>query len=395
MSFLQDYKIVSSDNQSPAIYHQWAAMNLLAGVTGRKVWVDQSKFQIYTNMYIFLVGAAGITKSFAKDMAQAMLSSFAKEIPMSSDSMTKQSLSQFMGEKDSPCKLAYMVPGDVEPRFYRHLNLFCDELINFLNAGEPTQMIPFLTEAYRAHEVGTKTKNQGHDIVTNPYINILGCLTTETMMSLKKANLIDTGFTRRCVFAYSRNPGPPVAILETSKAQKDAWVRCVDALGRIQKMAGPFKWEEIHGVYTAWYDENYYRTVNESSMVMQNWFRTKPEYLLKVAMLIALSEREELRLSKADFEAAREYLDPVDESLRLLFSSSGPNPMSQLSADVERKIKENPLITYKTLLVSFYSQLQAKQLDEILTDLEQMEKVICNRIGIAHKTYQHRESHEI
>ena len=391
MSFLEDYRIVSSDNQSPAIYHQWAAMNLLAGVTGRKVWVDQSKFQIYTNMYIFLVGAAGITKSFAKDMAQAMLSSFAKDIPMSSDSMTKQSLSQFMGAKDSPCKLAYMVPEDVEPRFYRHLNIFCDELINFLNAGEPAQMIPFLTEAYRAHEVGTKTKNQGHDIVTNPYINILGCLTTETMMSLKKANLIDTGFTRRCVFAYSREPGPPVAILETSKAQMDAWVRCVDALGRIHKLAGPFHWEEIHSDYTKWYDDNYYKTVKEASMVMQNWFRTKPEYLLKVAMLIALSEREELKLTKEDFFAAKAYLDPVDDSLRLLFSSSGPNPMSQLSADVERKIKESGEISHKSLLIAFYSQLTAKQLDEILVDLESMEKVTCNRIGVTYKTYKHNE----
>jgi hypothetical protein len=65
--------------------------------------------------------------------------------------------------------------------------------------------------------------------------------------------------------------------------------------------------------------------------------------------------------------------------------------MSQLSADVERKIKESGEISHKSLLITFYSQLTAKQLDEILVDLESMEKVTCNRIGVTYKTYKHNE----
>ena len=144
MSFLRNYSIMTSGNESPVVYHNWAALSTLSSLISRRVWVDMGIFTVYPNMYVLFVGMPGIKKSTAMDISLRMLQSL-HDIPISPPSVTKEALTQMMAEEDSPCQKAFKVGEDLH--HYTHLSLYCNEFATLLDAGgNAPGMIGFLTD---------------------------------------------------------------------------------------------------------------------------------------------------------------------------------------------------------------------------------------------------------
>src|SRR5229473_1242395 len=62
-----------TDNlESPLIYRRWAAITAIAAVLEQKVWADTGS-TLYPNLYIFLIGNAGIGKTRAISAAAKIL----------------------------------------------------------------------------------------------------------------------------------------------------------------------------------------------------------------------------------------------------------------------------------------------------------------------------------
>lgn len=353
MNFLDDYAIVTSGNECPQIFHQWAGLSVLASILGRKVWIEQGDlFNIYPNLYVMLVGDAGIKKGTAKDIAFGMLEEFREHVPMSADSFTKQELAAFMGAEDSPCKRHFTLAD--KPHVYTQLSLFCDEFINFLTAANEIQMINFLTESYRADNVGVRTKGSGEDFIVHPFINILACVTTDTTQELTKAKIVSSGFSRRCIYAYAAEPGNPVPKVVVTQEQKDAWTRCLQRLDQVRAVKGEVQWAEAEPAYNEWYYANHDATGRHELSVVKNWLRSKPEYVLKVAMLLSLSHQDELVVTEQNFLDALEIVNHIDRAVELLFSTTGNNPLAEITAEIEQWIKATGKVSKKRIMGRFY-----------------------------------------
>ena len=53
---LKYYSLACPITEAPEIYHLFTGMSLIAGVLGRKVFLDWTSYKIYPNLYIILVG---------------------------------------------------------------------------------------------------------------------------------------------------------------------------------------------------------------------------------------------------------------------------------------------------------------------------------------------------
>lgn len=379
MSFLQDYMIFSSGNESPEVYHKWCALSTLSHLASRRIWVDQGIFTVYPNMYVMLVGNAGIKKSTAMSLSRSLVREI-KTVPIAPPSITKEALTQFMAEKDSPCQKHFKHLKDGKPALipYTHLSIFANELITLLNSGGNAMgMVEFLTDIWDQPVFEVKTKGAGTDHIIGPYITVLGCLTTESISNLMNTKIISSGFSRRCMFVYSNDIGTPVPRPTVSQAQLDAWNRCVKRALEIQKLSGPFTWSPAAvDFWDDWYRSNHERKANEDSPVRKGFFQTKPDYVLKLASLITISDTDHLELTDISLQLATAFINEIEPNMDIVFAGAGRNELSPLASAIETMINSSDQpIPISRIHASFYSQAKTEELNEVLSHLSTSGKI--------------------
>lgn len=377
MSFLKDYSLFASGNESPVVYHRWAALSAISSFIGRKVWMDMGVYTTYPNMYILLVGKAGIKKSTAMNIARNMAREL--NLPISPPSITKEALTQLMAEDDSPCQITVkgVTPEDPVIRFTQ-LSVFANEFVTLLNSGgNASGMIELFTDIWDQDAFEVKTKNKGTDTIVGPYITMLGCLTTEIMNNLANTKIISSGFSRRCVFVYSEDYGTPIAIPKITQEQKDAWVRCINRAKEIRLIRGAFVWGPgSEQWFTAWYNELHLAKQKETRKAIGDFLQTKPEYVIKLAMLIALSEGDELVLTVDKLELAVAFLDEVAPSMEIIFEGSGRNELAGIAEAIARLICNTPQgLPVKRIQKLYYDKVNTQELEEIMAHLIRTERI--------------------
>lgn len=386
MSFIRDYSEFASGNESPLVYHRWAALSALSTFVGRKVWVDMGVFVTYPNMYVLLVGNAGIKKSTAMNIARRM----ARELnmPIAPPSITKEAMTQLMAESDSPCQITVKHGEDVIR--YTQLSVFASEFITLINAGgNASGMIELFTDIWDQPVFEVKTKNKGTDTIEGPYVTMLGCLTTETMSNLANTKIISSGFSRRCVFVYSEDYGTPVPRPIITDVQKAAWDRCIERAKQIRTLKGQFTWGPgAEEWWDEWYVECHNTKAKEEKKVVKDFLQTKPEYVLKIAMLVALSEGDDLILTVDSLQIAAAFLDEVAPSMGIIFDGAGRNELAGIASAIERMIMTSESgVPVKKIRKVFYDKANEQELTEILNHLRSTEKIQLVSVDVGGGTF--------
>lgn len=324
MSFISDYAIYASNNEAPKDYHRWASLFVLSSLVSRKVWIDQGHFTIYPNLYVIFVGPPGNGKSTAMVIAQKMIRDF-KDIPIGPASITKESLTNLLGGKDADLKRVFQWKGN--PVEYTPVTFFANELTS-LFGSTPIPMVGFFTDIYDREVYDVSTKKSGCDLVIGPYINLLGCMTPDITSQLVKQSIISGGFNRRCIFVNQLKRGDPVPFPEITPEMQQARDRCIAWGNRIRSISGQFEWEpSAKEWFRAWYNEKHKALQRHTDIVTQGYYVTKDVMLLKISMLIALSEGEELLLKKHHLEEGLKMLEYTEFNLSRVFSGTGRNAL--------------------------------------------------------------------
>lgn len=374
MSFLHDYMLASSGNEVPVVYHRWCGLSTLSHLISRRVWVDQGHFRIYPSMYILLTGPPGVKKSTAMSISRRLVREL-KTIPINPPSITKEALTEMMGEKDSPCRKNFKATVDGKPKLlnYTHMSLFCNEFLTLISAGSnQTGMIEFLTDIWGEDAFEVKTKGRGHDIIEGPYVTMLGCLTTQSLKALISTKIISAGFHRRAMFVYSNDVGNPVPFVEVTDEQKSAWDRLLQHARKLQLVSGAFTWTpEGREFYAHWYNTiNHQAKINCDSEVRLGFLQSKPEYVLKVAMLVTLSDSESLELTKERLELALAFIDEIEPRMGLIFEGAGRNELSPIAAQIKEMVQTNSEPILETRLHKvFWNEVDTDELNKILDHL--------------------------
>ncbi len=305
--------------ESPDAYNIWCGLSALSTATRRNVWLNQGHYDLYPNLYVALVGVPGRTaKSTAINMSRRLVARL-PNITFGPNSGSREDLIRLMAESklDNKCCIS----------------VYSSELSSFL-ATSGVDMIQFLIDIYDCDyhpEAGWQhsVRKEKYGAVMNPCLNfIFG--TTPTYVADYLPAKIGDGFVARTIFVYGDkerkiNPRPKDPDINLIKA-------LVEDLQHISQIQGEFSWTpKGMEVYDEFYNSLY--TTTPDDYRMEGYHFRKKIHLLKLAMLISLSERDDLILDELVIEQAKQFLEDVEKPMMRTFSAVGKY---EYASDLER-----------------------------------------------------------
>lgn len=363
-SFLQSYKTYSEGNESHPNFHMWCAMIALSSIASRRVWVPQGYYNVYANLYIVLVGPPASRKTTAMSICKKLLREL-KNIPFSAEATTKEALIREMADNQR----AFQNPKTGHPIQYAPITVCVTELSQFLAASKEN-MVDFLTTVWDQDFYDYKTKNKGpngernSDEIFGPYLNLLGCTTPSWISSYLKQDVISGGFSRRAIFVYQDTRDRRITFPEITPTMSGAWENVKRISKRIQELKGEFEWHPAaHSFYDNWYQKH---TIKQDPALV-GYYDSKQILVIKIAMLFALSERQELVLKREDIENALDLLEITETNMLRVFEGVGRNELAMVQAVFHETIlRNNGMISYTRLRRETFALCGEQEFSEVI-----------------------------
>ena len=325
MSFLKHYRDYVQGTEAHPTYHTFSALVALATIVGRRVWIPMGHFDVVPNLYVVLVGPSGNRKTSAMTPAKNLIRTLG--LPFSGESVTKEKLvlDVFAQER----VIAGMPP---DPKFdkyrtYSPMTCMVTELSEFLGGGG-IGMINFLVTIYDQDYYDIRTKNKGDTAIKGPYLCVLACTTPDWITIYLRQDVISGGFSRRAIFVHETGKANRIAFPEITPAMAQAWHDLVDYSKRLLSIYGPFTWEPEAKAFF----ENWYMTQRiPSDPMLAGYYESKHIQLLKIAMLIALSESTDLVMRVKYLTFGLELLALAEVNMGKVFAGMGRNELYAVS----------------------------------------------------------------
>jgi hypothetical protein len=373
INFIQNFLTYAKGCETPEMYDLWSALATLSSVVSRRVWINHGYFTVYPNLYIVLVGAPGGRKTTAMNMTKDMLREIGT-IPFAATCMTKEALCKYMATQ---CLRTFPIPGTDRVKEYSPITMCLTELSHFLGANS-AHMIDFLTTIYDQEFYDAKTKNKGDDLIPGPYLTVLACTTPSNITRYLKEDVISGGFSRRALFAFELDEGDPIAFPVITEEASQAWKSCVEWSKQLELVAGEFQWSsDAIGWYKPWYDELFYSLRTHTNIMTRGYYKSKHIQLLKIGMLIALSESTELRLTKEHLLVGLEILDKLETNLPKVFEGMGRNELAPVAARMVDLLEmAGQPVPEKKVVAEFFRDADTRELYGIIAHLASTGKIV-------------------
>lgn len=370
----------TSELESPANYLRWAGLSTIAAVAQRKIYRDTQAYTIYPNMYVWLVGPPGTKKSTAIRSGRRLLTPAGTNLP------------GVYTTSDAPSIVGIMKDfADIPQKDHQSLNAFVYELSSlFENA--PDAMTGFLTAIYDGDANYTKrTRIGGKEHIPFPWFNKIAGTTPRYLGDNLTKNAVEGGLVARTIFVYSEEQSfeSPEPSISPESLRREATL--THDLTHILNLSGQFEWDGGKAEHKGpckdgcgcgpayqWYD-NWYRNSDRMPRIPDNrtqgYFVRKPIHLLKVAMLLSLSKRDDKLFKVEDLMMALTLLDSIEKGMKKCFSAVGGN---QYATDVERiehQIKQAGGLSKAEIVAANYHNLDDLKMKMVLDQLESLGRV--------------------
>lgn len=363
-NWLEAYMAYTAESRSPDEYHLWTGLATVAGAVRRKAFFNFEYFQLYPNLYTILVGPPGrCKKSTAMRIGRKLLA----QVPgcnFTTDSTSRERLIQDMSQSYADG--------------HSSVTAYSSEFASLLTTSG-MDMVVFLTDIYDCPdpEWSHKTKMGGTNKIKFPYLNLLGGTTPDWIARSLPLDTIGIGLTSRIIFVYHDTPRVRPAFPKLSPAQITLGDLLAKDLIKISLVSGQYLMdEEAKAFYEEWDHKNQTeRLVNDPRL--NGYYERKPMHLIKVAMLVAASQKDETTLNKNDLVSALEMLDHIEPAMAKTFSAVGKNPLTLDIENALNTILAKPGISYGELLLMFKHSVRKDELDEVLNTLQMVGYVRC------------------
>jgi hypothetical protein len=337
--------------EAPERFHYWTCVSTIAGVLRRRVYIDQGHYRYYPNFYIILVGPPGLVKkSTTINVGIGLL----REIPniiIGADCSTWQSFVEEVALAQD-----MFAEGDARPLEEQEHTVSCAITLGISEFGtffdpQDNAMVNVLTELYdgKVNSAFTKrTKTQGTDTIMNPFVNIIAGTTPDWMRSNFRGKLGGWGLSSRCIFLYCDERERSVAFPQ--KLWQGAYDRVMaafrDELSHIATLSGTCTIApDAEEFYEALYESHGKRQESLNRHThhdpwLSYYLARKLDHVLKLAIVVSASRRDDLRITLGDLQDASARCDEIEAELSKVFASreSGSRE-SKLNMDVWRGIE--------------------------------------------------------
>jgi len=359
-NWLLAYNEYTKESESPEQFHLWTGLSVLASAVRRNVWINQGIYVLFPNMFVILVGPPGkVAKSTTIRLGRKLLLGV-NDILFGPDSVTREELIRVMSKAG-------------HNRRQSAITLHSTELSSLI---EPSgiKMIQFLTDIYDGdYKWRHSTKTSGRDTIENPVLNILAGTTPSWIAEGLPSDVLGHGFTARVIFVYGEKP----RYLKPFPGEpSDNLVRdLINDLDHISRIEGDFTWGEgAKETYSVMYEDLAGKIPDDYRL--EGFHNRKKIHILKVAMLLSISESDDLILRKVDLETAWDILQIVERDMGKTFSAVGKYEHANNLERILLRIRKEGGMTAVQVHKEFYAMGDIQDLGKMLLMLVQMGSIV-------------------
>lgn len=363
-NWIKAYLAFTAESESPEEYHLWVAISAIAGAIRRKAFFNMGYFLVYPNMYIVLVGPAGrCKKSTAMRIGRGMLSSV-PGLNFTTDSTTRERLIQDLSQA--------FADG------HSSMTAFSSEFASLLTSSG-MDMVVFLTDIFDSpSEWAHKTKTGGTNKIKAPYLNLIGATTPDWIAKAMPLDTVGIGLTSRIVFVFQDTPRVRPAFPTLSTDQMLLHNLLVEDLVSMGQISGEYQLTpEAKAMYEEWYQSRIEQPNSTGDPRLNGYYERKPIHLLKLAMIIAASFRDETVIEQQDLVTSLQLFDQVELKMTKVFANVGKNPLTVDYDDIEAAIaKSGGAASFAELMGKFKHSVRKEELAEVIDTLVAMNKIV-------------------
>lgn len=251
-TFIDRYLRFMETQETPLAYDFWCACWLLSLALGREVIVPRPRAPVFMNLYALLVADSGVTrKSSAVRHATEIARKFIAEL-------SKQQRMELIETKSTPEKLEARMHILTEEAGHAHLAISISELVTFLGRERYTVAMPgLLTDLYDcpSSRSGGGTLGRGTTEIKDVFVSFLSASTPTWLAKAINPDVVEGGFTSRCMFIVSESRKKRIAWPE-ARDDDNSWF--VEELIKIRNRAHDIKQLELTPgalkAFTRWYN---------------------------------------------------------------------------------------------------------------------------------------------
>jgi hypothetical protein len=321
-------------------------------------------FNVYPNMYIVLVSPPGVCKKSTAMRVGRRLLATVPGMKFSVDSTSRERLILDLSQT--------LVDG--------HSSMTANSSeFGSLFSTSGMEMVIFLTDVYDSPDKWEhRSKGGGIQEITAPCLNLVGCTTPEGIIKSVPIDSTGIGLSSRVLFVFSTTPRAKPWRPKLSDAQKEMHKLLSADLEKMSALAGEYVFDE-HADYEFgnWYE---HERLNESSGAdprLAGYFSRKPIHVIKVAMCLAASRRDELVITEKDYFLAQSLLASIEADMPKVYASVGRNPLAYEYVEVLGALLNQPEgVEFGEIIGRFKHNVRKDELAEVLDTLIEEGKVV-------------------
>lgn len=379
-NWLASYSAYTDISEAPLVFDFWAGVAAIGGALRRQVCVDEIKFRIYPNFYIFFVAPPGVaTKSTTAGVSMKLLRQV-EGVTMGPSSMTWQGLTR--GLQNAQQLIPLSDPNTTDPlamEYFPQSAILCEvsELGTFLDMRNG-ELISVLIDLWDGKDVpwerwlSTKEDTK----IENPLISILGSTTPSWMDDNFGENAVGGGFTSRVIFVYGeekRRYIPYISDLVEPEQNAVLEQSLVHDLREIAKLKGKFSiTREARNFVGEWY-EPHCRNQNPhiSDPKFAGYRARKFTHLHKLAMVLSVSRGDSLIIDIDDMTKAFNFLTGLESSMLKVLGNIGKVISSKQMDVVLATLKVRGKVEKDALWRSSLNNMSIREFNEAIDGLIQ------------------------
>ena len=382
--WLQTYRKYIHKQEAPDIFHLWIGLTLISATLKRNIWIDRGAYKVYPNQYVILVAeSASCRKSVAMELGLDLLLAN-KDIRAVHERLTVEGLTDLMNR-------ASVTPtGKIRPD--GSVLLHADELSNmFSRASYITDLVSFLTAAYTSKSrLDFLTRNKGFVQVRNPCPVLLAGTTPDQLGEIFPSMVLSSGFFGRILIVTAqrghREPKPQI--------RKDLIQDLVDDLYDMSLLQGEIKLtKECDSLFDSWY----LKMEGSPSPNLNAFYERKHDHVLKSAMLLSISESNDLVITVEHFKAALEAIEFLEQGMIRTTEFMGATAKSDIGELLVKMIRKNAPspMSHSVLMRRVYKRIQDstefKEIIDTLLESNRIEVDSANNKGLFYKIKKEEE----
>lgn len=338
-SFLDLYLRYTEKQESPAEFHLWVGITMVAAAMGRKCFIERGYYRLYPNLFTILVaGSARCRKSTAINIGVSLL----KGVPTTRVISGKITPEKFIDEIGPP------KGGTAAPNVLVHSG----ELSVFLTKqqyGEP--LIHILTDMYDCPDSWSyKTKNRGEITLNDLFLCIIAATTPDGVSRGIPPSALEDGFASRVLFVYKGDTTRRNAMPSLTKEEHELRGVLTHKLEEIGEIGGEFS---LDSEARAWYIDWYQNMRPPADKRMEGMWGRKHDHLLRVAMVLTGATRCKI-IEQHQLEAALLALEAVEENTHHALNEIGGDNNTQFLTRAATTVQRRVRIGHSELLRSVY-----------------------------------------